>query len=102
MADINTSWSARVTVSPHLHEGSSTARIMISVIVCLLPAGVWGIFLFGLHSLYVILASIAASVLTEFLITRLQGRYTLNDWSAVLTGLLVGYNMPPSVPLYVH
>jgi len=101
MADVNTTWSARVTVSPHLHEGSSTARIMISVILCLLPAGVWGVFLFGLYSLYVILASIAASVCTEFVITRLQGRYTLNDWSAVLTGLLIGYNMPPSVPLYV-
>jgi electron transport complex protein RnfD len=101
MADVNNTWSARVTVSPHLHEGSSTARIMISVILCLLPAGVWGVFLFGLYSLYVILASVAASVLTEFIITRLQGRYTLNDWSAVLTGLLIGYNMPPSVPLYI-
>jgi electron transport complex protein RnfD len=49
----------------------------------------------------VILASIAASVLTEFVIARLQGRFTLNDWSAVLTGLLIGYNMPPSVPIYV-
>jgi electron transport complex protein RnfD len=101
MADVKTTWSARVTVSPHLHEGSTTARLMISVIVCLLPAGLWGVYLFGIYSLYVILASIAASVLTEFLITRLQGRYTLNDWSAVLTGLLIGYNMPPSVPLYI-
>ncbi len=101
MADVNTTWSARVTVSPHLHEGSSTPRIMISVILCLLPAGVWGVFLFGLYSLYVILASVAASVLTEFIITRLQGRFTLNDWSAVLTGILIGYNMPPSVPVYI-
>jgi electron transport complex protein RnfD len=74
---------------------------MISVIVCLLPAGVWGVFLFGVYSLYVVLVSVAACVLTEFIITRLQGRYTLNDWSAVLTGLLIGYNMPPSVPLYL-
>ncbi|MBN2551972.1 MAG: RnfABCDGE type electron transport complex subunit D [Spirochaetales bacterium] len=101
MAEVNNTWSARVTVSPHLHEGSSTSKIMISVIVCLLPAGIWGVALFGLHSLYVILASIAASVLTEFVITRLQGRFTLNDWSAVLTGLLIGYNMPPEVPLYI-
>jgi electron transport complex protein RnfD len=101
MADVNTNWSARVTVSPHLHEGSNTARIMISVILCLLPAGAWGVFLFGLYSLYVILASVAACVLTELIITRLLGRFTLNDWSAVLTGLLIGYNMPPSVPLYI-
>ena len=101
MADVKTTWSARVTVSPHLHEGSATAKIMISVIVCLLPAGVWGVFLFGIGSLYVILVSIASCVLTEYVIARLQGRFTLNDWSAVLTGLLIGYNMPPSVPLYL-
>jgi electron transport complex protein RnfD len=101
MADVKTTWNARVTVSPHLHEGSSTAKIMISVILCLLPAGVWGVFLFGLYSLYVILVSIAACVLTEFILARLLGRFTLNDWSAVLTGLLIGYNMPPSVPIYL-
>jgi electron transport complex protein RnfD len=101
MSDVKTTWSARVTVSPHLHEGSSTARIMISVIVCLLPAGVWGVFLFGIGSLYVILVAVASCVLTEYIIARLLGRFTLNDWSAVLTGLLIGYNMPPSVPLYL-
>jgi electron transport complex protein RnfD len=101
MSDVKTTWSARVTVSPHLHEGSSTAKIMISVIVCLLPAGVWGVFLFGLYSLFVVLVSIAACVLTEFIIARMLGRFTLNDWSAVLTGLLIGYNMPPSVPIYL-
>ncbi|MBN1837405.1 MAG: RnfABCDGE type electron transport complex subunit D [Spirochaetales bacterium] len=91
----------RIASSPHLHEGSTTARIMISVIVCLLPAGVWGVLIFGVHSLYVLFASVAGAVLTEFVIARLLGRFTLNDWSAVLTGLLVGYNMPPSVPLYI-
>ncbi len=90
-----------VTTSPHLHEGSSTAKLMISVTLCLLPAGAWSVFIFGIYSLYVVLASIAASMLTEFVITRLQGRFTLNDGSALVTGLLVGYNMPPSVPLYI-
>jgi electron transport complex protein RnfD len=74
---------------------------MISVIICLLPAGIWGVILFGLYSLYVILASVAASVLTEFIINKLQHRFTLNDWSAVVTGVLIGYNMPPSVPIYI-
>jgi electron transport complex protein RnfD len=91
----------RITTSPHLHEGSATGRIMVSVIICLLPAGVWGVLIFGIYSLYVLLASVAASVLTEFLVARLLGKFTLGDWSAVLTGLLVGYNMPPSVPLYI-
>jgi electron transport complex protein RnfD len=92
----------RVTVSPHLHEGSTTAKIMRSVILCLLPAGVWGVLIFGLHALYVLVAATAASVATEVVIgALLLKRYTLGDWSAVLTGLLVGYNMPPGVPLYI-
>jgi electron transport complex protein RnfD len=91
----------RITTSPHLHEGTSTARIMLSVIICLLPAGVWGVLIFGVYALYVLIASVAASVVTEYVISRLLGRFTLADGSAVLTGLLVGYNMPPSVPLYV-
>ena len=84
MADVETTWRARVTVSPHLHEGSTTARIMVSVILCLLPAGIWGVLIFRLYSLYVVLASVAASVLTEYVIGRLQGRFTLDDFSAVL------------------
>ena len=54
----------RITTSPHLHEGSTTGRIMISVIVCLLPAGVWGVLTFGIYSLYVLAASVGAAVLT--------------------------------------
>lgn len=94
-------FKARITVSPHIHEGSTTAGIMGSVIVCLLPAGAWGVLSFGPHALYVILVSVGAAVLCELLIGALLRRFTLGDWSAVLTGLLVGYNMPPSVPLYI-
>jgi len=90
-----------VTVSPHLHSGSSTAGIMTAVILVLLPAGIWGVYIFGVYSLLVILAAVLASVVTELVINRLLGTFTLNDGSAVLTGLLVGYNMPPSIPIYI-
>jgi len=90
-----------ITVSPHLHSGSSTAGIMTAVILVLLPAGAWGVYIFGAYSLVVILAAVLASVLTELIINRLLGTFTLNDGSAVLTGLLVGYNMPPSIPIYI-
>jgi electron transport complex protein RnfD len=74
---------------------------MWSVSACLLPAGIWGVVTFGLSSLYILLISIASSVLTEFLITRIQGKFTITDGSAFLTGLLIGYNMPPSVPAFI-
>ena len=51
--------------APHLHQGTTTAGIMASVVLCLLPAGLWGLALFGLRALYVLAVSVAASLLTE-------------------------------------
>jgi electron transport complex protein RnfD len=93
--------SILITTSPHLHEGSSTRSIMLAVTICLLPAGIWGVVVFGLRVLAVLLTAIVASVLTEAVISRALKRNTLPDCSAILTGLLVGYNMPPSVPLFI-
>ena len=90
-----------VATSPHFHEGVSTNKIMVAVTLCLLPAAIWGVFIFGVRSSMVLLSSIAASLLTEFVITRLQGRFTLFDGSALVTGLLVGMNMPPAIPFYI-
>ena len=74
---------------------------MWTVSACLAPAGIWGVAIFGLGSLFILMISIASAMLTEFIITRLQGRHTLSDGSAFLTGLLIGYNMPPSVPAFI-
>jgi electron transport complex protein RnfD len=89
------------TVSPHLHEGSRTASIMWMVSLCLAPASLWSVYVFGMSSLIVLLVSIFSSVLTEFVITKLLKKFTLMDGSAFLTGLLIGFNMPPSIPLYI-
>jgi len=91
-----------VTSSPHMREGSTTSKIMWSVSLCLVPAGIWGVYVFGLYSLVVLFTSIIASMLTEFIIeVLLKKEVTLYDGSAFLTGLLIGYNMPPSIPLYI-
>ena len=90
-----------VTAAPHLYRPFPTARIMWSVSACLVPAGVWGVLIYGISSLFVLLISIASSMLTEFIITRLQGKFTLFDGSAFLTGLLIGFNMPPSIPGFI-
>lgn len=90
-----------VTVSPHIHHKDSTSRIMLDVIIALIPAGIWGIYIFGVDSLTVISVSIISAVLAEYAVGRLSGNNTLGDYSALLTGILVGYNMPPGVDLYV-
>ena len=94
--------STLVTVSPHISHSANTANIMWAVSACLVPAGIWGVFVFGIQSLYVLIVSIASSVGAEMIMARLLKRnFTIGDGSAVLTGLLIGYNMPPAIPLYI-
>ncbi|MDI9456016.1 MAG: RnfABCDGE type electron transport complex subunit D [Spirochaetales bacterium] len=90
-----------VSSSPHLHDGSSTANIMWHVSLSLVPAALWGIYVFGLYSLVIILVSIVSAALTEFLLGKIGKECTIWDGSAVLTGFLVGLNMPPSIPLFI-
>ena len=90
-----------VSSSPHVHDSLSTDKAMLYVTVALLPAAVWGVWCFGLRALVVLAISIASSVLVEFLLGKVAKEKTLSDFSAVVTGLLVGMNMPPAVPLYL-
>ncbi len=90
-----------VASSPQIRHRDTTAQIMLHVCIALAPAGLWGIYLFGIRSLLVIALSMAASVGVEYLMARMMKQYTLADGSAALTGLLIGLNMPPNVPLYI-
>ncbi len=93
--------SMRIISSPQIHHEASTAKVMWSVVICLVPSGIWGIAVFGLKALWVVLVSIGSAALAEYLMGLIFKRFTLWDGSAVLTGLLVGYNMPPGVPLFI-
>ncbi len=91
-----------ISVSPHIHTKDSVEKIMWSVVLALLPAGLWGAYAFGLHSFYVILTSVLSAVVTEAVIQKLKGgKVTVYDGSAVVTGILLAYNLPPSVPLWI-
>ena len=90
-----------VTAAPHLRSRDTTARIMWTVSATLAPAALWGAALFGVQALWVLLASIAAAVATEAALNLVLKRHTLADGSAFLTGLLVGMNMPPSIPGFI-
>lgn len=90
-----------VTSSPHLHSNMSTQKIMLSVVYALLPSCIWGIYVFGLKALLVLLVSVFSACLVEYLLGKIVHENTLWDCSAVVTGLLVGMNMPSSIPLFI-
>ena len=91
-----------VSPAPHLHSGESTPRVMRSVMLALLPASCWGVYLFGLPALTVILVAVASAVLAEAAFQKLTGRpVTVADGSAALTGLLLALNLPASSPWWM-
>lgn len=88
--------------SPHVRSSESTARIMRDVIIALLPATAFGVYIFGLNALWVVLSSVAAAMLAEALLQKLMNKkITVSDGSAALTGLLLALNLPPAVPLWI-
>jgi electron transport complex protein RnfD len=93
--------SLTVSSSPHLHAKADTASIMYSVTLALVPATLWGVYVFGLRSLLVLGVAIFFAVGCEFVLSRMKKEQVLWDGSALLTGLLVGLNMSSSVPLFI-
>ena len=91
-----------VSASPHIRCQESTSKIMWSVVAALMPATLFGIYLFGVRAALTIVLCIATAVLTEYLIQRWQGKdITINDGSAVITGLLLAMNIPANLPWYM-
>lgn len=91
-----------VSSSPHVRDGSSTTRIMLDVCIALLPACIFGIVNFGARAVAVLLVSVTFCVLFEYLYEKAMHKpITVGDLSAVVTGLLIGMNMPPTIPLWM-
>ncbi|HDP16478.1 MAG TPA: Na+-transporting NADH:ubiquinone oxidoreductase subunit D, partial [Candidatus Omnitrophica bacterium] len=92
-----------VSPAPHIRSSLTTQKIMYIVILALLPAGFAGVYIFGLSSLKIITISIIACVLSEaaFLMLRNKDPRVVLDGSAILTGLLLAYNLPPEAPFWL-
>lgn len=91
-----------VSPAPHIHHPDSTRTIMLDVIFALVPAAVWGAYVFGLRVLLVILTCVGSAVLAEALTQKLLRRpVTIADCSAALTGFLLALNLPVTVPLWM-
>lgn len=92
----------KVSSNPHVRSKATTARIMQCVAIALLPATVFGVINFGLHALFLVLVTVATTVTTEYIYEKLmKKKITISDFSAVVTGLLLALNLPPSAPWWI-
>ncbi|MBQ2958642.1 MAG: RnfABCDGE type electron transport complex subunit D [Alistipes sp.] len=89
--------------SPHIHGAESTRRIMGDVVLALLPALLVSVYVLGWRVLFVTAVSVVACVAFEYLIARflLKRRATIGDLSAVVTGLLLAFNLPIGIPWWI-
>ncbi len=88
--------------SPHSFTPVNTSRLMLSVIIALIPAIGYGVYLYGLSALALILVSVASAVAAEYLFRKIiRATTTIGDFSAVITGLLLALILPPATPLWM-
>ncbi len=88
--------------SPHMRRGVTTRRLMIDVLIALAPAAVFGSVAFGWRAAVILLLATASAILEEYLTEKILRRpNTVGDCSAAVTGLLLGMNLPSTVPFYV-
>jgi electron transport complex protein RnfD len=91
-----------ISTSPHITRGISTEIIMQNVVWALLPVAFLAVYAFGLSALMVLVTSVASCVFTEHYLCKFSKKEsTISDWSAVITGLLLGLTLPPSFPLWM-
>jgi len=84
--------------SPHIHVERSVRTIMLNVVYALLPICAWSIWIFGASALILLITTTAACLATEYLLSK---ETSVNDFSAVITGLLLGLILPPGFPLWM-
>lgn len=92
----------KVSSNPHIRSKVTTSNIMLAVVIALLPAAGFGIYNFGLDALILIVITVAATVLTEYIYEKvMHKKITIGDFSAVVTGLLLALNLPSSAPWWI-
>ena len=90
-----------VSVSPHVRSGNSTTKVMGDVIIAMIPVLLMSVYHFGLRSLLLVLISAATCVVCEFLWEKLRHEeITVMDLSAVVTGMMLAFNVPASMPIW--
>ncbi len=92
-----------ISPSPHAHGADTTKKLMYGVVLALLPALFTSIFYFGLGAIIVTATSIISCIVFEYLIQRfiLKKPLSINDGSALVTGLLLAFNLPSNIPVHI-
>jgi electron transport complex protein RnfD len=92
-----------ISPSPHVHTSDSVNKIMYRVILALVPALAWSVYMFGIEAVRVTLIAVAACMAFEFLIQKflLKVKPEITDGSAALTGILLAFNVPSSLPTWM-
>jgi electron transport complex protein RnfD len=92
-----------ISPSPHVHTSDSVNKIMYRVILALVPALAWSVYMFGIEAVRVTLIAVAACMAFEFLIKKflLKVKPEITDGSAALTGILLAFNVPSSLPTWM-
>lgn len=91
-----------VSANPHVRDNGSTQKIMLDVIIALLPATIFGIYIFGASAALTVAISVATCVVVEYIYQKLMKQpITVSDLSAALTGLLLALNLPPEAPFWM-
>ncbi len=92
-----------VSPSPHVHSSDSTQKIMYRVVYAMLPVLVWSVFVFGLDALRVTLIAVVSSLFFEYVIQKflMKIKPTITDGSALITGILIAFNVPSNIPWWI-
>ncbi len=91
-----------VSVSPHIKAKETVSTIMRDVLIALVPAGIAGIYFFGFSAALIMITAVASAMLSEYLFNKITKRpNTLMNLSAAVTGLLIAYNVPSTLPLWM-
>ncbi|MFT4007391.1 MAG: RnfABCDGE type electron transport complex subunit D [Lacrimispora sp.] len=91
-----------VSSSPHVRNRVTTQNLMFDVAIAMIPASVYGVYQFGIKAAFILLVSVLACVLSEYVFETLMKKpVTVSDGSALVTGMILGLNMPPSIPLWI-
>ena len=92
-----------ISASPHVHGDNSTKKIMWGVVYAMIPALLVSVYYFGLDALRVVFIAVAASIFFEWLIQKylIKGANTIMDGSAIITGILLAFNVPSNLPWWI-
>lgn len=91
-----------ISSSPHIHSGSSVERIMLDVLIALAPAFAASCYFFGMDAVRLTATCVATCILTEWICRKLMKRNnSISDLSAAVTGVLLAFNLPPSLPTWM-